>query len=1411
MNRLVSRFSAVLLSFVMLLGLMPVSAFTAELDGPQTYSKSFSNVVADRGIAAEITTTDADFGAKLEQASGNALVGIVATAESPEYQGAKALFEQDYTLTGTFELILWTLTLDGQTVTELPEGTTITYSSYEIVSGTADAKVYACNSEALSIVNGAVITDFMNMGLIFQASFTVSSLDSTIIIENDSLTEKEDTSVTRIYSDGNDYFSVQVTASGEALPEDGSVQATVVDSTYGEIADIQELLEAKYDGDLSFSVYDLALMSAGDEITLPDDAQTVITVRLATTEGDPYIYQYTDGSLERLITEKTDAGSSDTANYSFSTDSLSGIVILNSSGLTVNRFSSFTPGRYRITANLYVKGENNQVLSGVTAYLTNPNLPPVNAMKNNAIMDVDEDGNLTFTIDVKNPYFSLQQIEGGEDVHIVDSTYGADEGAPAGFWGSYTGRIMQLIVIVDSLNGEYAFTNCKEYATPLEEEVEMPIHLGVDFDSAARMLDGDGESHTFTDGATGVAVTVQTTDSQLAETLNTAQLSVTELTQGDSYDTARAAITEEYVDEPDFKLYDIHLLTAGNQEIAFTWSEATAVSLPLGGSVTKGEVCAIAGGSANKITVTIENSSASFDGVASLGQFAVVDTDSIPAWINTTCADAVTGIILKAYSIDSDTQPLTGLFAERNKSLVGLLAGKDTEGAYLTAALQALRASSGTDLQNPVVDASYQIAIGNTVLMGVDEVDNLVPTGASWQFWRGKNDAFLKAMVPVSDADHSFYLIKDDGASVTATPLDATVKNGMATIDLVPRSMSQKDGEARIFALYWGQRKVAPTTARPISYVAAVKDCVAEKPAAITGLKYTGSEQTGVAEGEGYTLTGHKAAAAGNYTATATLNAGYMWSDGTTAPVQIQWSIAANGSGAASETKTVTANLYVPGNLNAQLPGVNAYMTNGNNPQGIGGYEKKAPTEPVSDNAKLTTDPDGTMTLVLNLPNPVFTLQEIGGCDNAEIINIRRDNKTYGSYTGRITQITVELLDKSGTYVFEDCTEFPTLLGMDWHVPLTLDVKFSGGSSGLPSKDVDVDLDDLIGGGDKKDETVIKVDPKTDPVTETTTYEDGTVSVTVTQTDGSSVNTIKTPNNSTSETSTDTSGRVVSTIKLSEKEVANLKAGAAMPLPMPGVTVTNQLETAPSIKLASFGSDSATTLLVSVPASRVTPGTVAVMVKEDGTTQVVAGTRYNGGKLTFTAEKNVTYKIVDNSRSFQDTGADSWYSDAVHYVSARILMNGTGIDTFSPDESTSRGMIVTILYRMEGMPAVSGENGAFTDVASGQYYAGAAAWASGQGIANGYSNGTFGPNDPITREQLAVMLWRYAGSPSGTAALESFTDQDQVGSYAAEAMAWAVEKGVMSGKGNGILDPRGQATRAQVAQMLMNFVEKAAN
>lgn len=178
---------------------------------------------------------------------------------------------------------------------------------------------------------------------------------------------------------------------------------------------------------------------------------------------------------------------------------------------------------------------------------------------------------------------------------------------------------------------------------------------------------------------------------------------------------------------------------------------------------------------------------------------------------------------------------------------------------------------------------------------------------------------------------------------------------------------------------------------------------------------------------------------------------------------------------------------------------------------------------------------------------------------------------------------------------------------------------------------------------------------------------------------------------------------------------------------------------------------------------------------------------------------------------FADVSGSDWFYNDVRYVYEKGIMDGTGADRFSPNAPLTRAMIVTILYRMAGSPSVSGSSD-FTDVATGKWFAKAVAWAAANGIVNGYGSGLFGPNDPVTREQLAAILYRYAVYGGMTAVtleenLGGFADTAQLSAYAIQAMNWAVGQGLINGSGSNLV-PKAQATRAQVAAIIHRYLER---
>ena len=221
----------------------------------------------------------------------------------------------------------------------------------------------------------------------------------------------------------------------------------------------------------------------------------------------------------------------------------------------------------------------------------------------------------------------------------------------------------------------------------------------------------------------------------------------------------------------------------------------------------------------------------------------------------------------------------------------------------------------------------------------------------------------------------------------------------------------------------------------------------------------------------------------------------------------------------------------------------------------------------------------------------------------------------------------------------------------------------------------------------------------------------------------------------------------------------------------------------------------------------------------DGSGKTVSTVKKSDTVYTFTmpasaVKVGVSYVKATETPSktkFNDVSANDWFASAVDYVTGKGMMNGTADNTFSPKANTTRGMVVTVLYRLENQPSTSAAS--FTDVASGAYYANAVAWANANGIVSGYGSGKFGPNDKVTREQLAAILYRYAQykkydvSVGEDTNILSYNDAQSISSYAIPAIQWACGAGVVTGKSGSKLDPKGNATRAEVAAMLMRFCE----
>ena len=219
-------------------------------------------------------------------------------------------------------------------------------------------------------------------------------------------------------------------------------------------------------------------------------------------------------------------------------------------------------------------------------------------------------------------------------------------------------------------------------------------------------------------------------------------------------------------------------------------------------------------------------------------------------------------------------------------------------------------------------------------------------------------------------------------------------------------------------------------------------------------------------------------------------------------------------------------------------------------------------------------------------------------------------------------------------------------------------------------------------------------------------------------------------------------------------------------------------------------------------------GQVLVIVNPDGTEEIVKKSVVEDGTVYAELPAGATVKVIDNAMRFTDVADNAWYADEVEFASSHGLFQGVGDGKFAPAAPMTRAMLATVLYRLEDA-AATGTN-PFDDVADGTWYTDAVIWASAEGIVQGTGKG-FDPNANVTREQIATMLYRYAKTigldVSGSAALDKFSDGDKTASWAKDAMQWAVSVGLFQGNDTGALNPKGDATRAEVATLLMRMVK----
>lgn len=315
--------------------------------------------------------------------------------------------------------------------------------------------------------------------------------------------------------------------------------------------------------------------------------------------------------------------------------------------------------------------------------------------------------------------------------------------------------------------------------------------------------------------------------------------------------------------------------------------------------------------------------------------------------------------------------------------------------------------------------------------------------------------------------------------------------------------------------------------------------------------------------------------------------------------------------------------------------------------------------------------------------------------------------------------------------------------------------------------------------------------------TDTVKNPDGSTTKTETKADGSKTETTTASSGGgstgTTVTKTDAKGNTTTeaSAKLSDRDVKEAQEkGKAVTVPVKEIEAAKDANAAAKIKIDVPNNADKTT--VEIPVENVTSGTVAVIVHEDGTEELVKDSKPTEHGVQLELSGSTTVKIIDNSKTFDDT-KDHWSRDEVNFVAARELFNGVGGNQFGVSQPMTRGMVNTVLARLAGVDTTPSQGQAWYEVGTD--------WAKKNGISDGTD-----PTAPVTREQLATLLYRYAGSPSVSGTLHA-ADAASVSDYAKDALLWANQNGIVNGVGSNTIAPKDNAQRAQVAAMLARYLQ----
>lgn len=537
-----------------------------------------------------------------------------------------------------------------------------------------------------------------------------------------------------------------------------------------------------------------------------------------------------------------------------------------------------TPGTYTITANPYIPGSENVVIPGLTVYLASPAFPPAIPTENNATLVVGDDGRLTLTVplmELPAEIFTLQKLGSGPDVTVVETKRGIGPNVSGEYGPGVPDRIQEFTVELANWSGHYQFADCEQYPTILLEHKEMPVSLEVDFENASKRYvdpseEQDSWTKTYTDEATGGAVTVETTDETIGPKLENAALSLTQTSEGVIYDALQQELNDMYSTDPVFELYSLTLKN-GDESLNLSGNTKVTVALPTK-AATKADVYRTDDDAIGKrmSSTSVGDRTVSFTRVgdgSAISSYVVLSTDSTYKWYSKTWVDAATGITAEVKLSTYSTQ---GLPFETPFTGFQFHTGIDTELNPLGTAY----------------DAGFEAILGGVApIMFVDEAN-------------GNNlESQVIITIPAAE-DGIVYLVSDNGISQTARKMNSTYADGKLTIELYSHGLTEEQiGIEIVQPLLWKTLGVEPTVEQWNAYLLVAPDKelkLARMPqlyGADNRLRYSGFEQ-GLTAAEHCTVEGTASAIdAGEYVAKATPEDGYVWLDGSNGTIDIPWAI----------------------------------------------------------------------------------------------------------------------------------------------------------------------------------------------------------------------------------------------------------------------------------------------------------------------------------------------------------------------------------------------------------------------------------------------------------------------------------------------------------------------------------------